>query len=160
LRVSSLQACELVERMTKEAVLLAGLPGCGKTTHLCQMCRNGWLVFDDYKAQAFEDCSKFARSLKFLPLITALHAGVKCVAADIDFCATDARNEAEVVLRAGVPGLDLKWEFFANDRSACEANIRTRNRPSLQRELECLAKYSPSYTIPEGAVVLPVWAET
>jgi hypothetical protein len=77
--------------------------------------------------------------------------------ADIDFCDTDARNEAESILRAEIPGLAVRWEFFANDRSACEANIRTRNRSCLQRELDCLAKYSPSYNIAEGVVVLSVW---
>jgi hypothetical protein len=143
--------------MNKEVVLLAGLPGCGKTACLCQMFRDGWLVFDDYKARAFEDCSKFGSSLKFLPLITALHEGLKCVVADIDFCAADARNEAEIILRAGIPGLNLRWEFFANDRTACEANVRSRNRSCLQRELDLIAKYSPSYHIPDGAVVLPVW---
>ena len=143
--------------MNKEVVLLAGLPGCGKTTYLCQMCRDDRLVFDDFKALAFEDCSKFCSSRKFSALIAAIQDGLRCAVADIDFCDTDARNVAESILRAEIPGLAVRWEFFANDRSACEANIRTRNRSCLQRELDCLAKYSPSYNIPEGVVVLSVW---
>ena len=143
--------------MNKEVVFLAGLPGSGKTTYLCQMCRDGWLVFDDFKAFAFEDCSKFRSSRKLNALLVAIRDGVRCAVADIDFCDTAARSEAESILRAEIPGLDVMWEFFANDRSACEANIRTRNRPCLERELDLIAKYSPSYNVPEGAVVHPVW---
>jgi hypothetical protein len=143
--------------MNKEVVLLAGLPGSGKTTFLCRMCRDGWLIFDDFKAFAIEDCSKFRSSRKLNALLVAIQDGVRCAVADIDFCDTDAREEAEGILRAEIPGLDVRWEFFANDRPACQANIRTRNRPCLGRELDCLEKYSYSYTIPEGAVVHPVW---
>jgi hypothetical protein len=143
--------------MNKEVVLLAGLPGSGKTTYLRQMCRDGWMVFDDFKALAFEDCSKFSSSRKLSALLAAIRDGLRCAVADIDFCDTDARNEAEGVLRSEISGLDVRWEFFANDCSACEVNIRTRNRSCLERELDCLAKYSRSYNIPEGAAVLPVW---
>src|SRR5271167_3336935 len=51
--------------MSEDVILLAGLPGCGKTTHLCQMCGDGWLVFDDFKAKAFCDSSAFRKSRKF-----------------------------------------------------------------------------------------------
>jgi hypothetical protein len=98
--------------MNKEVVLLAGLPGSGKTTYLCQMCRDGWLIFDDFKALAFEDCSKFRSSRKLKALLAAIQDGVRCAVADIDFCDTDARSEAESVLRAEIPGLDVRWEFL------------------------------------------------
>jgi hypothetical protein len=143
--------------MNNEVVLLAGLPGSGTTTYLCQMCRDGWLVFDDFKALAFEDCSKVRSSLKLSALLAAIQDGLRCAVADIDFCDTDARNEAENILRTEISGVDVRWEFFANDPSACEANIRARNRSGLGRQLDCLAKSSHSYNIPEGAVVLPVW---
>lgn len=139
-----------------EVILLAGLPGSGKTTHLCQMLRDGWLVFDDYKAQALEDCSKFGSSRKFLPLISALRCGLSCVVADIDFCRVESREEAECLLLAIVPGLKLRWRFFKNDPSACEANVRTRDRRQLETELSNLRRYAESYNIPQGADTLPV----
>ena len=90
------------ERMT-EVILLAGLPGCGKTTHLCQMCRDGWLAFDDFKADAIDGSSDFSKSRKFRALIVALNDGLRCVLADIDFCKTESREEAERVSQVGSP---------------------------------------------------------
>ncbi|MGD0164102.1 MAG: hypothetical protein ABSB39_16650 [Candidatus Sulfotelmatobacter sp.] len=142
--------------MSENVILIAGLPGSGKTTHLCQMLRDGWLVFDDYKAQAFEDCSKFGSSGKFLPLISALRSGLRCAVADIDFCRAESREEAESLLFTIVPGLKLRWLFFENDSSACEANVKSRDRRQLQTELENIRRYSKSFNIPQGAEVLPV----
>jgi hypothetical protein len=145
--------------MVGELVLVAGLPGSGKTTLLSQMEREGWLVFDDFKALAFEDCSQFRSSRKLRALLAALHDGLKCIMADIDFCEESSRRDAEAVLRIEIPNLKLRWEFFANDRVVCEANVRRRNSAGLQHDLCCLAKYSPAYDIPDGAVVHPVWRE-
>ena len=145
--------------MDGELVLVAGLPGCGKTTYLCQKCREGWLAFDDFKAQAFENCSQFQSSRKLHSLLVALQDGLRCIVADIAFCDDSCRIEAETVLRTEMPNLKLRWEFFANDRIACEANVRRRNSAGLQHDLECLAKYFPAYRIPDGALVHPVWQE-
>lgn len=139
-----------------EIILLVGLPGSGKTTLLSRMLADGWLVFDDYKAHAFEDCSNFGSSTKFLPLIIALRAGLKCVVADIDFCETESREEAEGLLRAIVPGVQLRRFFFENAPSACEANVRARNSPSHDDELKKIRDYSPRYEIPDGSDVLLV----
>lgn len=142
--------------MSEDVILLVGLPGCGKTTHLCRMCRDGWLVFDDFKAKAFDDSSAFCKSRKFRTLISALSDGLRCAVADIDFCKTESRTEAERVLGIEAPGVKLGWRFFANDCLACEANIARRNRPSLQYDLEKLLEYSAFYRIPQGADVIPV----
>jgi hypothetical protein len=139
--------------------LVAGLPGCGKTAYLCQRCRDGWLAFDDFKALAFEDCSQFRSSRKLRALLAALHDDLKCIVADIDFCDETSRRDAEAVLRIEIPNLKLRWEFFASDRAAYEANVRRRNSAGLQHDLCCLAKYSPAYHVPDGAVVHPVWRE-
>jgi hypothetical protein len=120
------------------------------------MCRDGWLAFDDFKANAFDDCSEFRKSRKFRALISALRDGLRCAVADIDFCETGPRAEAESVLLAEVPAVNLSWFFFENDPSTCEANIRGRKRPSLQTDLEKLHEYSEIYNIPRGATVLPV----
>ena len=130
-----------------EVILLAGLPGCGKTTRLCQMCRDGWLVFDDFKADAFDDSSDFRKSRKFSALIVALRDGLRCVLADIDFCRMESRR-SERVLRSEAPGVKLSWYFFANNCVACERNVIRRNRESLQADLEELRKYSTFYFIP------------
>jgi predicted kinase len=143
-----------------EVVLLAGLPGSGKTTYLCQMLRDHWLVFDDYKRESFCGSSEFRKSQKFHALVSALRDGVKCVVADIHFCRGESRQEAEDALREEVPAVTIGWRFFENARLACEANIRSRNRDCLEKELEYLRDLSPVYLIPPGGVVLTVRRNT
>jgi hypothetical protein len=58
-------------------------------------------------------------------------------------------------LVAGLPGCGKTTRLFANDPAACEANVRDRNRESLQRELALIAKSLQAYRIPQNAVVLP-----
>ncbi len=142
--------------MGEGVIVVAGLPGCGKTARLCQMCRDGWVAFDDFKANAYNDSPAFRDSRKFRALIAALRDDLRCVVADIDFCKTDSRAEAERVLRAEVPGLKLSWHFFADHYRACETNIKQRNRPSLQSDLEKLRDYAGLYRIPAGARVVPI----
>jgi hypothetical protein len=146
--------------MESEVVLLVGLPGSGKTTYLSQMLQDGWLIFDDFKALAINDCSKFRSSQGFPKLIRALRDGRRCVVADINFCKTESREEAERDLLAEVPSVSISRRFFENDPFACEANLINRNRQSLQNELRDLQAYSPFYYIPEGSVVLPVWRKS
>lgn len=142
--------------MAESLIFMAGLPGSGKTTRLSQMFQEGWLVFDDYKANAFADCSKFRDSRKFRALVHALRDGVSCVVADIDFCKSDSRLEAEEAVCEEVAGVTFAWHFFANDPLACDENIRSRNRPCLQKELENLNTLSASYCIPPHTIVFEV----
>src|ERR1700686_4002088 len=97
--------------MESEVVLLVGLPGSGKTTYLSQMLKDGWLIFDDFKALAINDCSKFRNSQSFPKLIRALRDGRRCVVADINFCKTESREEAEHDLLGGVRSVGVRWSF-------------------------------------------------
>jgi len=81
-------------------------------------------VFDDFKSNAFGDDSAFRKSRKFLALVGGIRGGVRCTVADLDFCKTESREEAESVLRAEIPSVSLEWLLFANDWTACEVNIR------------------------------------
>jgi predicted kinase len=146
--------------MDTGVVLIAGLPGSGKTTYLSRMSQNGWVIFDDFKALAFDDCSKFRGSQKLPHLIRALLEGCRCAVADIDFCKMESREEAVQVLVASIPGVQIRWLFFENESSTCEANVQFRSSPSLARELQLIRDYSAAYHIPHGADVLPVFRST
>lgn len=124
------------------------------------MCRDGWLVFDDFKANAYDNSPAFQKSVNFRALLAALKDGLKCAVADIDFCKETSQKEAESVLRTEVPSVRIDWEFFANDPRACEANVRRRRRPALQADLGKLWEYSASYYIPKNARILPVGDST
>ena len=77
--------------------------------------------------------------------------------ADIDFCRTEARDEAKAELSAEVSHTKMGWIYFENDAAACVENVKTRNRNCLQKELENIGKYSRVYKIPQDAVVIPVF---
>jgi hypothetical protein len=143
--------------MHGQLILVAGLPGCGKTSYLCTMCRDGWLAFDDFKALAYENCSRFGSSRKLSALLAAIRADLNCIVADIDFCDEASRRDAEFILRAEVPGVHPRWEFFANDPAACLDNVKRRKSEGLDHDVRCIERYASGYQIPDGATVHPVW---
>jgi hypothetical protein len=120
------------------------------------MLEEGWLIFDDFKANAFDNNSSFCMSRKLDSLICALRSDLRCAVADVDFCQTQSREEAERVLRAKIPDLKIEWLFFANDWTACEVNIGRRKRLRYQEELEKMRGLAVSYRIPPDATVIPV----
>lgn len=143
----------LEEIISLEVLMVAGLPGCGKTMYLEELRRDGWLAFDDFKAGAIDNSPSFHKSRKFRTLLASVRDGGRCAVADIDFCRSESREEAENVLGAAVSGLKVRWCFFAHDERSCDENIRRRNRDSLAEDLRELHKYSRIYSIPKGAVV-------
>jgi hypothetical protein len=142
--------------LSNTVLLVAGLPGSGKTTLATSLEKHSWLVFDDYKAHAIDNSPAFSKSPRFVELIHSIRAGRKCVVVDIDFCVPESRSEAELVLQAEVPSIRIQWVFFAKDEPTCEANIRFRNSKSINANFRELRKYSKIYTIPPHAEVLPV----
>jgi hypothetical protein len=142
--------------MAGKVVLVAGLPGCGKTTLLAQMNAADVVIFDDFKASAYHDSSAFRDSRRYSVLVSALRRGEDCVVADIDFCSAAARSDAERVLLESVEGVKVEWQFFANDPTACEANIWLRRRESMDRDIRKLHQYAATYIVPAHATVLPV----
>ena len=145
------------DQMAPKIILIAGLPGSGKTTYMETLRQEGWSIYDDFKSNAHNDSSAFWHSRNYETLLDALRAGQKCVVADIDFCRTDSRNEAEFALRAQIPDLMINWLFFASDFGACHSNIRKRASASLEDDLRALNAYYVQYQIPADAQVIPVW---
>ena len=142
--------------MGEQLLFVVGLPGCGKTTYLKGLKQRGWQAFDDFKACARDDSPRLRDSQYYEQLISTLAKGYWCVVADIDFCRSQARSEAERVLREDRPSVKFAWYFFENNPERCEANIRRRDRGSLDQDLRKMHEYSKSYSIPAGARVHPV----
>ena len=142
--------------MEEQLLLVTGLPGCGKTTYLESLEREGWMKFDDFKADAINNSPQFCHSRHYQALRLAIREGSKCVVADIDFCNPERRQQAEFILRQDLPTVRFTWHFFENSPERCEANIRQRKRPSLYEDLRKLRGYSRVYSIPLGSPMLPV----
>ena len=143
--------------MSAQIILIAGLPGSGKTKYMETLRLQDWSIFDDFKANAYNDSSVFWHSRNYKALLMALHEVQKCVLADIDFCKATSRQEAEGALREQIPDLTLNWLFFENDFDACQANIMRRASRSIEDNLRALHEYHALYQIPIGAEVIPVW---
>jgi predicted ATPase len=45
--------------MSAEIILIAGLPGSGKTMYMKALQQEGWSIFDDFKANAYNESSVF-----------------------------------------------------------------------------------------------------
>jgi hypothetical protein len=138
-----------------QLLLIAGLPGCGKSTYLAKLAAEEWAPFDDFKNRAHRNSRCFRESRHYTTLTAFFAEGRRCAVADIDFCRTAARSEAESVLEEDCPVGRFRWCYFAKDLAACEASIRRRNRESLENDLRELFRYSELYEIPEGVVPLP-----
>ena len=125
-------------------ILVAGLPGCGKTTTLRLMRNAGLRAFDDFKAGAHNDSPAFQDSRHYRDLVSALRRSEDCVVADIDFCSAGARAEAERILRDAVAGLEIEWLFYqtaprwASGTSVCGvANLSSSMSRNYTSTLPC-----------------------
>ena len=140
-----------------KVILIAGLPGAGKTTYGKQLASElSAEFFDDFKLNAINDSSLFHCSRHYHRLTHLLKTGKPCVVTDIDFCNGQSREEAETRIRENVPDVDVQWRFFANDPEKCLENVRKRKRTSVLADETMIRKYSNSYRFPNGAMVIPV----
>jgi hypothetical protein len=143
--------------MSARVLIVAGLPGSGKTPYLGRLRAEGWEIFDDFKADAHNDSPLFKSARRYDELIEALRNGRKCVVSDLAFCRTTDRQDAEKVLRAEGGDLVLDWQFFAKDPEQCANNIRraASSRPPEPR-LAKLKEFSSLYSAPTGAALMPI----
>lgn len=140
-------------------LLIAGLPGSGKTPRLTQLQSEGWTTFDDYQANAHNNSPHFRAGRRYGELVQALREGKKCAVADMKLCRPEDRAEASDNLLEDVADLEIRWEFFANDPQQCADNICRNARPRQPR-LAKLAEFASQYSPPPGATFLPITRDT
>ena len=138
-----------------EARFIVGLPGSGKTPYLRRLQTEGWVIFDDYQANADGNSPRFRAGRLYDELVKALRDGKRCAVADMKFCRPQDREEASNNLEEDVPGLELRWEFFENDPQRCAENIRQGTRPPEPR-LAKLEEFARQYAAPDGTTFLPI----
>jgi hypothetical protein len=138
-------------------ILLGGLPGSGKTPHIDQLSQDGWELYDDFQANAYDNSPRFPKARRYAELIQSLRRGQRCVVSDIRFVCADYRADAQQVLQKAVGELALDWRLFAKDPLQCAKNIQSvaGQRPAEPR-LAALEEFSRKYSLPQGVVPLPV----
>lgn len=141
--------------MSPGVLLVAGLPGSGKTPYLEWLQDQGWEVFDDFKANARDDSPRFRDAPRYDVLVRTLREGHRCAVADLAFCRQADRDEADHVLRQEVPHLVIEWQFFEDNPPQCAENIQEGSRPAASR-LAKLEEFSKVYSAPSDTTFLPV----
>jgi predicted kinase len=147
--------------MVGKVVFVAGLPGSGKSEYVCKLTKDiGGEPIHDFKNEAINNNPNFNFSRHFERLIAGLNAGRTFVVADVGFCSTQSRRQANEFVRQLAPGAEIKWCFFENEPEQCKRNARARAEVTprdLQREIDLIEYYSPHYYIPPGSTTMPVW---
>ena len=144
-----------------KAIFIVGLPGSGKTYYVCDLASEiNAEKFDDFKADAIDNCSHFTFARRYEELINKLRSGLDAIISDIDFCKTESRDEARQCIEQQVQGVEFEWIFFENDPEKCRKNIIRREKTRGRSEPETIKKlemYSKKYEIPDGSFVEKVW---
>lgn len=144
-----------------ELVLIAGLPGSGKSRWMqTNMPATDFFVVDDFMAHAFGDIGRFTYSRWYFPLVFALRTGRNAAVSDIAFCDAERRREAERIMADAVKDLVYRWIFFEHAPEACRENIERdarENGRATEKRLEALEDWSGRYCIPPGVSVVPVF---
>jgi|WetSurMetagenome_2_1015567.scaffolds.fasta_scaffold269440_1 hypothetical protein len=140
-----------------KVILIAGLPGSGKTEYGKTLEQQGIWFISDFNKDAINDDFRFPYSQHYGELIRRLQAGETCAIADIDFCRQEAQQEAEACIRAMVKDVEIEWRCFENDPQKCLENARRRNRPTFAAEEEKIRRYSHDYKILPHQKIFPIF---
>ena len=141
--------------------VVVGLPGSGKTSRLGELvAEHRAVAADDFHKLSLDNRPDVPYSRHYPRIIHALRAGRPCVVADVSFCDPDRLAELVRVVRAMVPDVEVVTEYFANDPPQCLANVTRRDSPERAEELAAIAALAPTYHVPPGAAVRPVYRLT
>jgi hypothetical protein len=131
-----------------KVIMVAGLPGSGKTTWAKNRGDRSFLVDDPRE-------TKELPSLEFL----TQKKYEEIVIVDPWFCLEFNRKNAEKIVKNAY-GIEPEWVFFENDTENCFYNVMIRNDGRMV--LEFIKNISKKYEIPNEifgrpVTVLPVW---
>lgn len=124
-----------------------GLCGSGKT----------WLADRIVAARKFDE-QFLEDQAQHAALIDTLRSGKDCVVVEIAYCSEDARWQIASEITEALPNVKINWLCIENDLDRANKNCRERtNKPDPEGHVRFNHDVSPSYTYPDGAVILKIW---
>ena len=130
----------------QETILVAGLPGSGKTRLGKRLAEEkGYLLLDDISTLS-DDANTFLQQF---------HTATGLVITDPMFCYGKVRDQATEVIRKVFPTATQTWIFFENDPKQCLLNAtrRSEHKPVSLFIDDVSKEYSP----PDNATLIPVY---
>ena len=124
--------------MKTKVVLVAGLPGSGKTYYAkARLKHSPGLLIDD-----IDDLHLLEAAVRQNPVVYIT---------DPHFCIDGVRQKAEQVF-SSIGNVEIEWVFFENDPHKCERNIEYRNDG---RRVDITLKHlSRLYNPPADALII------
>lgn len=122
-----------------DIVLIAGLPGSGKTHLGISLQDAGYHFIDDLRSSE--------------QIVYSDRLAIACV----DFCDEGVRKKAEEDLRNKFKSANIRWVFFENAPDKCRRNVELRN--DGRHVLPTISALSRIYRIPSGSQFVPVWQQ-
>jgi len=150
----------MVTQMPK-LIVVAGLPGSGKSQIKEQFKDLEDRFFDDYHASATGDSPEMEAGRRYPELKAALDGGQDCLIAEPAYCWKQRRHYLTKWMRKYYPNYMIEWKFFENNVSQCVLNILHRNKTEFRgfKDLQLAANLTLQYDIPAGSEQMKVWDE-
>lgn len=132
-------------------ILIVGLPGSGKSTLAKRINQD-----NDNKYHIIDDPKDFKTEV--LPYLMK-----DVIITDPQLCFEKNRQAAQDKIKEVNPDAKVDWIFFENDPESCLLNDEVRKRAArvsmkpVKDADSFIKKFSPFYTIPEGANVVEVY---
>ncbi|MGE5299224.1 MAG: AAA family ATPase [Acidobacteriota bacterium] len=142
--------------MSGRLVIVAGLPGAGKSTYLEHYVQGHphAIVYDDYRGAVLGKVNDPRLNKHYSELLLNLEQGREVLVSDIMFCIPKYRNELIAAVTGVLPAISIDYVFFANKTEICKQNVIKRNRSeeTVRRELDLIDEITSQYSTPNIVV--------